>query len=126
MFLLAEATVLSLASHPRQPETRFARRVQALRQIALNWSEEEHFAWRRPMPPNHRPTNILSAMRVFSLILLPLVLSGGVADHPEVLGQERLIESWIRGQMTSRHLPGIVVGVVFDQELIWAKGFGFA
>jgi D-alanyl-D-alanine carboxypeptidase len=78
------------------------------------------------MPPNHRPTNILSAMRVFSLILLPLVLSGGVADHPEVLGQERLIESWIRGQMTSRHLPGIVVGVVFDQELIWAKGFGFA
>jgi hypothetical protein len=65
-------------------------------------------------------------MRVFSLIFLPIVLSGGVTDHPEVLGQERLFESWIRGQMTSRHLPGIAVGVVFDQELIWAKGFGFA
>ncbi len=39
---------------------------------------------------------------------------------------ERLIESWIRGQMSSRHLPGIAVGVVFDQELVWAKGFGFA
>jgi D-alanyl-D-alanine carboxypeptidase len=65
-------------------------------------------------------------MRALSLILLPLVLSGGVADHPEVLGQERLFDSWIRGQMLSRHLPGIAVGVVFDQELIWAKGFGFA
>jgi D-alanyl-D-alanine carboxypeptidase len=65
-------------------------------------------------------------MRVFSLILVPLVLSGGVADHPEVLGQERLFESWIRGQMSSRHLPGIAVGVVFDQELIWAKGFGLS
>jgi CubicO group peptidase (beta-lactamase class C family) len=65
-------------------------------------------------------------MRVFRFILLPIVLSGGVADHPEVLGQERLFESWIRGQMSSRHLPGIAVGVVFDQELIWAKGFGFA
>jgi D-alanyl-D-alanine carboxypeptidase len=65
-------------------------------------------------------------MRVFSLILLPVVLYGGVADHPEVLGQERLFDSWIRGQMSSRHLPGIVVGVVFDQELIWKKGFGLA
>ena len=65
-------------------------------------------------------------MRAFSLIFLPLVLSGGAADHPEVLGQERLFESWIRGQMSSRHLPGIAVGVVFDQELIWAIGFGFA
>src|SRR5580700_1940394 len=75
---------------------------------------------------NRRRKNILSAMRVFSLILLPVVLAGGVVDHPEVLGQERLFDSWIRGQMSTRHLPGIAVGVVFDQQLIWAKGFGFA
>ena len=59
-------------------------------------------------------------------MLVPFALFAGVADHPEVLGQERLFESWIRGQMISRHLPGIAVGVVFDQELIWAKGFGQA
>ena len=69
---------------------------------------------------------ILSAMRVFSLLLFSLMLSGGVANDPEVLGQERLFDSWVRGQMSSRHLPGIAIGVVFDQELIWAKGFGFA
>jgi len=66
------------------------------------------------------------AMRFVSAIFLPLVLSAGVADHPEVLGQERLFESWIQGQMRTRHLPGIAIGVVFDQQLIWAKGFGDA
>src|SRR5215469_1320438 len=69
---------------------------------------------------------ILMPMRAFTLMLVPFVLSAGVADHPEVLGQERLFESWIRGQRISRHLPGIAVGVVFDQELVWAKGFGYA
>ena len=65
-------------------------------------------------------------MRALSLIFLPLVLSAGVTDHPDVLGQERLFESWIHGQMSSRHLPGIAVGVVFNQELVWARGFGSA
>ena len=65
-------------------------------------------------------------MRAFSLFLFPVLLFSGVPDNPDVRGQERLFESWIRGQMVSRHLPGIAVGVVFDQELIWAKGFGFA
>jgi CubicO group peptidase (beta-lactamase class C family) len=65
-------------------------------------------------------------MRTLTLVLLPLSLCGGVGDNADVLGQERLFESWIRGQMSSRHLPGIAVGVVFNQELIWAKGFGYA
>src|SRR4051794_40611628 len=65
-------------------------------------------------------------MRALTFVFLPFALSAGVADNPEVLGQERLFESWIRGQISSRHLPGIAVGVVFDQQLIWAKGFGYA
>ena len=44
----------------------------------------------------------------------------------DVAGAERLYESWIRGQMAYRGLPGIAAGVVYDQELIWARGFGFA
>jgi CubicO group peptidase (beta-lactamase class C family) len=65
-------------------------------------------------------------MRALSLFLLPVLLSAGVPDNSDVQGQERLFESWVRGQMVSRHLPGIAIGVVFDQDLIWAKGFGFA
>ena len=66
-------------------------------------------------------------MRAFCLVFVSLSrLYAGVADNPDVTGQERLFEAWIHGQMAYRGLPGIAVGVVSDQELIWAKGFGFA
>jgi D-alanyl-D-alanine carboxypeptidase len=66
-------------------------------------------------------------MRTLSLLFLSITcLSAGVADNPDVAGQERLFESWIRAQIAYRGLPGIAVGVVSDQELVWAKGFGFA
>ena len=50
----------------------------------------------------------------------------GVAADPDVLAAQRLFTAWLDGQMISRHLPGVAVGVVADQELIWSKGFGFA
>ena len=49
-----------------------------------------------------------------------------VADDPDVQGAERLFSAWMEGQIAYRGLPGIVVGVVSDQNLIWAKGFGYA
>ena len=49
-----------------------------------------------------------------------------VADNPDVLGAERLFSAWLDGQLEYRGLPGVVVGVVRDQELVWAKGFGYA
>ena len=60
------------------------------------------------------------------LLLVCLCLNAGVADNADVLGQERLFEAWIGEQMAYRGLPGIAVGVVSDQQLVWAKGFGFA
>jgi CubicO group peptidase (beta-lactamase class C family) len=49
-----------------------------------------------------------------------------VARDADVLAAERLFSAWLEGQMLYRHLPGIAVGVVADQELVWARGFGFA
>src|SRR5262245_23445559 len=54
------------------------------------------------------------------------VNEANVANDPDVLGAERLFSAWIEGQIAYRGLPGIAVGVVSDQELVWAKGFGFA
>lgn len=67
-------------------------------------------------------------MKFFALIvcLCPLSALAGIGDHPEVKGAERLFETWVRGQMAYRALPGIAVGVVYDQDLIWEKGFGYA
>jgi len=49
-----------------------------------------------------------------------------IAQHPEVAGAVKLLEAWIESQMAYRGQPGMSVGVVHDQKLIWAKGFGFA
>ena len=45
-----------------------------------------------------------------------------VANDPEVKGAQRLFTAWLEGQIVSRHLPGVAVGVVADQELVWARG----
>src|SRR3954471_6995338 len=49
-----------------------------------------------------------------------------VATDPDVLGAERLFSAWLQGQIAYRGLPGIAVGVVSDQELVWSSGFGLA
>jgi CubicO group peptidase (beta-lactamase class C family) len=49
-----------------------------------------------------------------------------VASDPDVLGAERLFSAWMEGQIAYRGLPGIAVGVVSDQDLVWSKGFGYA
>lgn len=49
-----------------------------------------------------------------------------LATNPDVLGAQRLFSAWMDGQIAYRGLPGAVVGVVSDQQLVWAKGYGFA
>lgn len=36
------------------------------------------------------------------------------------------IDAWLEAQHAYEHLPGMSVGIVKDQELIWSKGYGFA
>jgi CubicO group peptidase (beta-lactamase class C family) len=43
-----------------------------------------------------------------------------------VQAAQRLFTAWLDGQILERGLPGVAVGVVSDQELVWAKGFGVA
>jgi D-alanyl-D-alanine carboxypeptidase len=49
-----------------------------------------------------------------------------IATDPEVQGAQRLFSAWLEDQMLERGLPGVAVGVVADQQLVWAAGFGFA
>ncbi len=49
-----------------------------------------------------------------------------VAESPEVRGQIELFSAWLEGQIEIRGLPGIVVGVVAGDDLVWARGFGHA
>src|SRR5262245_6839583 len=49
-----------------------------------------------------------------------------IASEPDVQGARRLFSAWLEGQMLERGLPGVAVGVIADQELVWGAGFGFA
>ena len=58
------------------------------------------------------------------LLLAPVLLAA--QPNPDVLGAERVFETWMRAQLAYRDLPGVAIGVVSNQQLVWAKGFGFA
>lgn len=47
-----------------------------------------------------------------------------LCSHSEVDSAIQLSQAWIESQMAYRGIPGISVGVVYDQDLLWAKGFG--
>jgi len=47
-------------------------------------------------------------------------------QHPEVNSAIHLFEIWTESQRVNRNQPGLSVGIVLDQELIWSRGFGFA
>ena len=50
----------------------------------------------------------------------------GVGLHPQVGQNLDLLEVWIKARMAYADLPGLSIGIVHDQELIYSKGFGFA
>ena len=49
-----------------------------------------------------------------------------VAGHPEVKSAIGVLDAWVAARVANREQPGLSIGVVHDQELIWAKGYGYA
>ncbi len=48
-----------------------------------------------------------------------------LADN-DVASSLELFSAWTASQMAYRGQPGLSAGVIYDQELIWHKGFGYA
>ena len=44
--------------------------------------------------------------------------------HPEVAGALSVIDAWVAGTRLYEQVPGISVGIVRDQDLIWTQGYG--
>ena len=63
----------------------------------------------------------------FSVLLLALPLrasDGELAKHPRVADAIALLDLWIEEQRSYHQLPGLAIGVVHDQQLVWARGYG--
>lgn len=46
--------------------------------------------------------------------------------HPEVMGAIAAIDAWVNGRQIYEKIPGISVGIVYDQELLWSSGYGYS
>ena len=49
-----------------------------------------------------------------------------LARNPEVAAAVAVLDAWIDRTTRDREQPGLSVGIVCDQQLIWAKGYGYA
>lgn len=66
----------------------------------------------------------------FSMILILFSIAfaqnSPIIKNSQVQAKITLFESWVEAQMKYYNLPGLTMGIIYDQELIWKKGFGFA
>ena len=49
-----------------------------------------------------------------------------LADDPEVASAIQVFDAWVARTVSDREQPGVSIGIVHDQDLIWTKGYGFA
>jgi CubicO group peptidase (beta-lactamase class C family) len=69
---------------------------------------------------------LVSLVAVVACLWSASVVGQDLVDHPEVASQIKLMDAWIQAQMKEIDLPGLVIGVVHDQEVVWSKAYGHA
>ena len=65
-------------------------------------------------------------LAIGSIAAMATASGSGLADKPEVAGAIQVLDSWIQATAAEREEPGLSIGIVYDQDLIWAKGYGYA
>lgn len=53
-------------------------------------------------------------------------MPSAILAHADVAAQIDLLSAWIEAQMTYSGQAGLSIGLIYDQALIWARGFGYA
>ncbi len=65
------------------------------------------------------------ALFLFAPSLSP-AQSETLLNDPRVASAIELIDVWMDAQVAYDSIPGVSLGIVYDQDLIWSKGFGYA
>jgi CubicO group peptidase (beta-lactamase class C family) len=65
-----------------------------------------------------------------SFLALVLLAAGtsaqSLTEDPRVASALKVVEIWVEGQADYQDIPGVSAGIVYDQKLIWSRGFGFS
>lgn len=75
------------------------------------------------MHPIHRARTYSFVLLLCGLLTLPAV-ADPTARSPRVTDAIHLLDLWIEEEMTYHQSPGLALGIVHDQELVWAAGYG--
>jgi len=80
----------------------------------------------------------MRSIRAFGFGLGVLVLAGplpaseqakpltSLSADPGVAQAIQVFDAWVARTVADREQPGVSIGIVHDQDLIWSKGYGFA
>ncbi len=82
-----------------------------------------------PHTPLSKTSHITASAAALALLLLTapsLHAQQPLADDPGVAEAVHLLDTWMDAAQAYGGIPGASLAVVHDQELVWAKGFGFA
>jgi CubicO group peptidase (beta-lactamase class C family) len=52
--------------------------------------------------------------------------SENLRKHPEVAGALAAIDAYVAGRQLYEQIPGVSVGIVYDQDLLWSQGYGYS
>ena len=78
------------------------------------------------LPPASRIRAGAAALALFLLLAPPLHAQQPLADDPGVAEALHLLDVWMDAAQAYGGIPGASLSVVHDQELVWAKGYGYA
>jgi CubicO group peptidase (beta-lactamase class C family) len=68
----------------------------------------------------------VSSNLVFANEELQEPTSEEILAHPEVKGALAAIDAWVEGVRTYERIPGVSIGIIRDQDLIWNNGYGYS
>ena len=67
---------------------------------------------------------------VSTLLLMSMPLFAGdevkLQERPEVADAIRVFDKWVEQHISHRNVPGLSIAVVYDQEIVWAEGYGYS
>jgi CubicO group peptidase (beta-lactamase class C family) len=52
--------------------------------------------------------------------------AAAIASDPKVAAKLRAAEAWLETRLARDNVTGASVAIVHDQQLVWARGFGYA
>lgn len=66
-------------------------------------------------------------LKLFPLLLFFFfnILNAQTIDS-KVSDKIKIFDSWVESKIEYEHWPGVIIGLVYDQSLIWTKAYGFA